>query len=157
MPTEAVIPGQRLCHLQDYLPGPGTYVRQDLLYASVVGVKQILSTEGAKVRFVRLNLPTMTVSREKEQSAIPDVGSIVTGKVVRVNPRFATVAIMVVGTTPCREDFQGIIRYVFKTSAQPKKTKSKSTTRSALVTSSALRLSRSVTPGLIIYQQRRMN
>lgn len=56
MPTEAVIPGQRLGHLQDYLPGPGTYVRQDLLYASVVGVKQILSTEGAKVRFVRLNV-----------------------------------------------------------------------------------------------------
>lgn len=34
------------------------------------------------------------------------------GKVIRVNPRFATVAILVVNDLPCREEFQGIIRSV---------------------------------------------
>ncbi|RUP49420.1 LOW QUALITY PROTEIN: hypothetical protein BC936DRAFT_142563 [Jimgerdemannia flammicorona] len=169
--AETVTPGQRLGHLQDYLPGPGTYARQGLLYASVVGVKQILETKGAK-------LPTMIVSRQKEQSVIPDVESIIIGKVVRVNPRFANVAIMVVGTTPCREDFQGIVRLttgsvhvivasnisphypsytVFKISAQPRKTRSRSTTPSAPAISFALKSSRSVMPDLTTCRQRGTN
>ncbi|ORX93029.1 hypothetical protein K493DRAFT_316205 [Basidiobolus meristosporus CBS 931.73] len=102
MSNEIVAPGQRLGHAQDYLVGTGTYCKDDLIYSSVVGFKQILETQGEK--------PTITVSREKEQSAIPEVDSIVTAKVIRVNPRFATVSIMVVGSTPCKENFQGIIR-----------------------------------------------
>jgi len=35
----------------------------------------------------------------------------VTGKIIRVNPKMATLAIMVVGNKPCKDDFQGIIRY----------------------------------------------
>jgi len=34
----------------------------------------------------------------------------VTGKIIRVNPKMATLAIMVVGNKPCKDDFQGIIR-----------------------------------------------
>ena len=41
---------------------------------------------------------------------MPEIDAIVTCKVVRVNPRFAAVNIMVVGETPCKDDFQGIIR-----------------------------------------------
>lgn len=41
---------------------------------------------------------------------MPEIDAIVTCKVVRVNPRFAAVSIMVVGETPCKDDFQGIIR-----------------------------------------------
>ncbi|KAG1250415.1 hypothetical protein G6F68_012816 [Rhizopus microsporus] len=50
------------------------------------------------------------VSKEKEQSAVPEVGSVITGKVIRVAPHQATIAIMVVGETPCKEDFMGVIR-----------------------------------------------
>ena len=37
-----VTPGQRLGFAQDYVSGSGTYVRGNLLYASVVGVKRVL-------------------------------------------------------------------------------------------------------------------
>ena len=52
----------------------------------------------------------MTVHRENSQSAMPDMEAIVICKVVRVNPRFAAVNIMVVNGIPCSDDFQGVIR-----------------------------------------------
>ncbi|RIA91202.1 hypothetical protein C1645_724344 [Glomus cerebriforme] len=98
-----VTPGQRLGFAQDYVSGPGTYVRGNLLYASVVGMKRVTKqTTGES--------PMLTVSREKQQSAIPEVYSIITGKVIRITPKEAVVSIMVVGNSPCKEDFQGIIR-----------------------------------------------
>ncbi|CAG8510600.1 3435_t:CDS:2 [Paraglomus occultum] len=131
MPVEIVTPGQRLGHAQDYAAGPGTYVRGDFLYASVVGVKRVLVETDKKTRY-------LTVSKEKVQSAVPTVGNIVrgfdlkcmfidpqhinvinipgllfyqiTGKVIRINQREAVVSIMVIGNAPCGEDFQGIIR-----------------------------------------------
>ncbi|KAF9558809.1 Exosome complex component CSL4 [Mortierella alpina] len=101
--ADAVVPGQRLGHVQEYIAGAGTYALQDFLYASVVGLKQISRTSDNE-------LPTMTVQRENSQSAIPEIEAIVTCKVVRVNPRFASVNIMVVDGKPCKDDFQGIIR-----------------------------------------------
>jgi exosome complex component CSL4 len=52
----------------------------------------------------------MSVRRENTQSAVPEIDAIATCKVVRVNPRFAAVNIMVVDGKPCTDDFQGIIR-----------------------------------------------
>jgi len=100
---DIVTPGQRLGFAQDYVAGPGTYARGNLLYASVVGIKQVsIQTAG--------ELPKLTVSREKQQSAIPEVHSVITGKVIRITPKEAVISIMVVGSSPCKEDFQGIIR-----------------------------------------------
>ncbi|KAF9436657.1 Exosome complex component CSL4 [Entomortierella beljakovae] len=100
--ADAVVPGQRLGHVQEFIAGAGTYSRQDFIYASVVGIKQITLEDN--------EMPTMTVQRENTQSAMPDIDAIVTCKVVRVNPRFAAVNIMVVDGKPCTDDFQGIIR-----------------------------------------------
>ncbi|KAI8067532.1 hypothetical protein BC940DRAFT_326367 [Gongronella butleri] len=100
--SQAVTPGQRLGYAQDYVAGPGTYERDGLLYASVVGLRQI--TEQSQ------GLPIITVSKEKEQSAVPEVGNIITGKIIRVNPTQAMVAIKVVDKVPCKEDFMGVIR-----------------------------------------------
>lgn len=36
--------------------------------------------------------------------------SIITGRVTKVNPRFASVAILCVGNTTLKEEFKGIIR-----------------------------------------------
>ncbi|KAG0226177.1 Exosome complex component CSL4 [Actinomortierella wolfii] len=99
----AVVPGQRLGHVQEYIPGPGTYSHQDFLYASVVGIKQVTTTDGDE-------RPTLSVERENTQTAIPEIDAIVTCKVVRVNPKFASVNIMVVDGKPCTDNFQGIIR-----------------------------------------------
>ncbi|KAI9260810.1 hypothetical protein BY458DRAFT_259204 [Sporodiniella umbellata] len=101
--AEAVTPGQRLGYAADYNQGPGTYEREGLLYASVVGHKYIDQATDDQ-------LPTMRISKEKEQSAVPEVNSVITGKVIRVAPHQATIAIMVVGETPCKEDFMGAIR-----------------------------------------------
>ncbi|GAB5590879.1 hypothetical protein Unana1_05779 [Umbelopsis nana] len=103
MTSTIVTPGQRLGYAQDFVAGSGTYERDGLLYASVVGVKKVVNTDNS-------NLQTITIVREKEQSAVPTVGSIITGKITKVNPRFASVSINVVDSTPCKEDFQGVIR-----------------------------------------------
>ncbi|CAO3644708.1 unnamed protein product [Mucor fragilis] len=100
---ESVTPGQRLGYAADYQQGAGTYERDGLLYASVVGQRYIDPAKDDQ-------LPVMRVSREKEQSAVPEVGSVITGKVVRVSPHQAVIAIMVVGDIPCKEDFMGVIR-----------------------------------------------
>ncbi|CAO3627420.1 unnamed protein product [Cunninghamella blakesleeana] len=100
---EAVTPGQRLGYAQDYIIGPGTYERDGLIYSSVVGIRHITNSDGNQ-------LPIISVSKEKEQSAVPDVGSVIVGKIIRVNPHQATIAIMVVDDSSCKEDFMGVIR-----------------------------------------------
>jgi hypothetical protein len=42
---EAVTPGQRLGYAQEYIAGNGTYERDGLLYASVVGIRHITTPE----------------------------------------------------------------------------------------------------------------
>ena len=47
--ADAVVPGQRLGHIQEYTAGPGTYSHQDFLYASVVGLKHVSRTSESEV------------------------------------------------------------------------------------------------------------
>ncbi|CAO3592941.1 unnamed protein product [Absidia cylindrospora] len=68
---EAVTPGQRLGYAQEYIAGNGTYERNGLLCASVVGIRHITTPDDEN------QLPIISVSKEKEQSAVPDVGSLV--------------------------------------------------------------------------------
>ncbi|KAJ3327054.1 Exosome complex component CSL4, partial [Blyttiomyces sp. JEL0837] len=103
---DIVVPGVELGQLSDFNASSGTYVRDDRIYASVVGCRKEFQqpTKAGDL------ITKIQVSRRKEPNAVPDVENIVTGKVVKVNPRFASLSIMVVGTTPCRENYQGIIR-----------------------------------------------
>ncbi|KAI8927276.1 hypothetical protein BC831DRAFT_452930 [Entophlyctis helioformis] len=119
-----VLPGQRLGAAGDYAAGNGTYVRDGHIYASVVGNRQVDKTVpvagaeataapaagGAGPAGAPAPAFTLSVVRDKHATAVPEIGSIVIGKVTRVNARFAAVSIMVVSTTPCTETFQGIIR-----------------------------------------------
>ncbi|KAG9292998.1 hypothetical protein G9A89_016360 [Geosiphon pyriformis] len=103
MTSQLVTPGQRIGIAQDFISGPGTYVRGNYIYASLVGQKLIEASSNGK-------LPTLSVIREKQRWDVPQVNSIITGKVIRITPKEAVVSIMVVGQSPCKEDFQGIIR-----------------------------------------------
>nr|CAG8546763.1 8556_t:CDS:2 [Entrophospora candida] len=95
---EFVTPGQRLGFTQNFKAGPGTYIRGSHIYASVVGVrKDFVKKDEEKI-------PIITVSREKKQSAVPDVNSIITGKVIRINPKEAFVSIMVVDVRATEKD-----------------------------------------------------
>ncbi|KAL2919930.1 hypothetical protein HK105_200847 [Polyrhizophydium stewartii] len=119
-----VLPGQRLGTTAEFRAGSGTYVRDGFVHAAVVGHRTLVrpgesadpagaapgagaaAAAGADAAVP----PTLAVVRDRHATAVPEIGSIIIGKVARVNPRLASLNIMVVGTTPCTETFQGVIR-----------------------------------------------
>jgi exosome complex RNA-binding protein Csl4 len=53
----------------------------------------------------------LNVVKELETSIVPDLHSVVIGRVSRINPRFANVDILVVGNKTLKEAFTGIVRF----------------------------------------------
>ncbi|XP_030636341.1 exosome complex component CSL4 isoform X3 [Chanos chanos] len=96
------VPGERLCSTEDCIPGTGTYLRHGYIFASLAGYV-LRKNEGEE-------LPVISVVRETEAQLLPDVGAIVTCKVTSINPRFAKVHILYVGSTPLKDRFRGTIR-----------------------------------------------
>ncbi|KAI9506260.1 hypothetical protein BX070DRAFT_219595 [Coemansia spiralis] len=111
MSSESVIvtPGRRLGLTQEYESGPGTYVRNGMIYSSILGTKKIEQAL-AETSDGSIKRPMLFVERQNTKFAIPVIGSEILGRVVRINPRAASVAIMMVDSAPCQEDFQGIVR-----------------------------------------------
>ncbi|KAH7032793.1 uncharacterized protein B0I36DRAFT_100687 [Microdochium trichocladiopsis] len=122
--AQVAVPGQLLGSTDKYIAGPGTHVRESNLYASLLGTVAVAQPDKAPGPSKRLNriissqagpLPTISVSRpgavhEKQREVLPEVGNIVLCRVTRIQPRQATVAILVVGDTVLEADWQGIIR-----------------------------------------------
>ncbi|KAI4886287.1 hypothetical protein NFI96_016553 [Prochilodus magdalenae] len=94
--------GERLCSTEDCIPGAGTYLRHGYIFASLAGYV-LRRNEGEE-------LPVISVVKETEAQLLPDVGAIVTCKVTSINPRFAKVHILYVGSTPLKDRFRGTIR-----------------------------------------------
>ncbi|XP_051558188.1 exosome complex component CSL4-like isoform X1 [Myxocyprinus asiaticus] len=101
-PMKLSVPGERLCSTEDCIPGTGTYLRHGCIFASLAGYV-LKKNEGEE-------LPVISVVRETEAQLLPDVGAIVTCKVTSINPRFAKVHILYVGSTPLKDRFRGTIR-----------------------------------------------
>ncbi|RXM36900.1 Phosphoglycerate mutase 1 [Acipenser ruthenus] len=121
--------GERLCSIEDCIAGVGTYSRHGYILASLAGyvlkknegeeasngVQNSLFTN-IKTRVIHISdlvifqLPVISVVRETEAQLLPDVGAIVTCKVTSINPRFAKVHILYVGSTPLKDKFRGTIR-----------------------------------------------
>ncbi|PIA16737.1 hypothetical protein COEREDRAFT_15229 [Coemansia reversa NRRL 1564] len=106
---ESVTPGRRLGLAEEYEAGSGTYTRNGMIYSSILGTKVVEKAEEPKETDSQ-SKPTLYVKRSNAKFAIPVIGSEVLCRVVRMNPRAASVAIMMVGSTPCQEDFQGVVR-----------------------------------------------
>jgi len=117
------IPGQPLGPASRYISGPGTHVQNSQLCASILGsvVEQAApgkSKASSKRAEDVLPLPTLSIQRSAQSlsndtaltNVLPEVGAVVLARVTRINPRQATVAILVVGETVCSDDFQGLIR-----------------------------------------------
>ncbi|KAJ2753924.1 hypothetical protein GGI19_002791 [Coemansia pectinata] len=102
-----VTPGRRLGVEQEYEAGTGTYVRNGVIYSSILGTRTISTSSDEESDDAKA---TVSVERSNTKFAIPIIGSEILGRVVRMNPRAASVAIMMVGSTPCQEDFQGVVR-----------------------------------------------
>ncbi|KAK0152067.1 Exosome complex component CSL4 [Merluccius polli] len=101
-PMKLCVPGDKLCSTDDCRPGTGVYMRHGYIYSSLAGYV-LRKNEGEE-------LPVISVVRETETQLLPDVGAIVTCKVTSINPRFAKVHILYVGSTPLKDRFRGTIR-----------------------------------------------
>ncbi|KAK2919265.1 hypothetical protein Q8A73_003636 [Channa argus] len=101
-PMKLCVPGDKLCSVEDCIPGKGVYLRHGYIYSSLAGYV-FKKNEGEE-------LPVISVVRETETQLLPDVGAIVTCKVTSINPRYAKVLILYVGSTPLKDRFRGTIR-----------------------------------------------
>eukprot|EP01132_Coremiostelium_polycephalum_P000535 gene535-674_t len=118
--SEIVTPGQRLAKSTDYISSEGTHVHKGYIYSSVLGFPHIIKRSDAEKD--NNNSPTSTTSnidttkdyivvvKEKDPGVVPEIGSIVTVKVLRINPKLANCSILCVGTKALKETFNGIIR-----------------------------------------------
>lgn len=123
------LPGQLLGPTDKYLPGPGTHIHEQQIYASIAG--PVLSspskpsssstTPSSKSKLV----PLLSISRPPTTTTdpgilgtgsgggaplLPSIDDIILARITRLGARFATCEILVIGTTVCREAFQGQIR-----------------------------------------------
>ncbi|XP_064418218.1 exosome complex component CSL4 [Latimeria chalumnae] len=101
-PVKLCIPGEKLCSVEDCVSGNGTYSKHGYIFASLAGYVVRKSENGT--------LPVISVVRESDSQLLPDVGAVVTCKVISINPRFAKVHILYVGSTPLKAKFKGTIR-----------------------------------------------
>ncbi|KAH7361990.1 exoribonuclease CSL4 [Plectosphaerella cucumerina] len=127
IPTSAV-PGKILGSSAVYHSGTGTHIHDGQVVSSLLGVVTVREAPGTKSstgapgpakRLTRLTgvlnkgeKATITVSRHagKKHETLPDVGSTVLCRVVRLMPRQAIVSIQQVGETVLQTEWQGVIR-----------------------------------------------
>uniref|UniRef100_A0A3B4AJ03 Exosome complex component CSL4 n=1 Tax=Periophthalmus magnuspinnatus TaxID=409849 RepID=A0A3B4AJ03_9GOBI len=76
-PMKLCVPGDKLCSIEDCIPGTGVYLRHGYIYSALAGY----------------------VLRKNEGE-----------EVTSINPRFAKVHILYVGSTPLKDRFRGTIR-----------------------------------------------
>ncbi|TKS69056.1 Exosome complex component CSL4 [Collichthys lucidus] len=76
-PMKLCVPGDKLCSVEDCIPGTGVYLRHGYIYSSLAGYV-LKKNEGEEV--------------------------------TSINPRFAKVHILYVGSTPLKDRFRGTIR-----------------------------------------------
>jgi exosome complex component CSL4 len=109
-----VVPGQRLAQISVCASGDGTYVRGGQVFASIVGkFLRAPAEEAAEATEAPDRRPVCTVQRVRQtNSAVPRAGDTVTGRVLSVNPRFAKVEILCLGSEALGASFSGIIRKV---------------------------------------------
>lgn len=103
MQTTLVVPGTVLGHTDEYIPGKGTYIRDNKIRASVVGKIHIQQDENA-------SFPTLSIIQEQEEVIVPEIGSIVIARVLKTTSLFAKVSILCVGGKALKSEYPGLIR-----------------------------------------------
>lgn len=101
-PLRVCIPGEKLCNVEECSPGYGTYYRHGFVFSSLAGYVTKTSENGG--------IPVVSVVTEADAQLLPGVGAIVTCKVTSINPRFAKVRILYIGSAPLKNAFRGTIR-----------------------------------------------
>jgi len=93
-----VVPGDRIGVIEEFMPGPGTYVRDGILYSKITGrvLLDMLNKRASVYPLVR-------------RVAVPRVRSIVTGQVADVQSKFALVRIYKVEEKVLPGFFTGVL------------------------------------------------
>lgn len=100
-------PGMALASCGEALAGEGTHVWAGVLHASLAGLAHVDS---------RTAPPTVSIASAFASAAassaapLPAVGDVVTCRVLRLNPRIASLEILCVGGLPLREPCTGLLR-----------------------------------------------
>ncbi|KAI9846997.1 MAG: exosome 3'-_5 exonuclease subunit ski4 (Csl4) [Sclerophora amabilis] len=134
-----VIPGQILGPRLKQSAGPGTHIHGGSICASISGLvvnddnppssaartgntpndrtpgapKESITSSSSAASIhgtPTLSIPRTASTITSETNTLPEVDSVVLARVTRINPRQATVAILVIGEAVCAEGFQGVIR-----------------------------------------------
>ena len=120
METQLAIPGMALGQASKLTSGPGTHWFNDQVLASISGPYSTTETpkivnnntklKPLKSIAVDRNLSTTTTTNAPTSNILPAVDSIVLARVTRINPRQATVAVVIVDGVVCADSFQGLVR-----------------------------------------------
>jgi exosome complex component CSL4 len=93
-----VLPGDRLGVIEEFIPDPGTYVENGIIYSEIVG-RALLDLSNKRVSVYPLT----------ERAKIPKIGSIVLGQVSNVQTDNASVRIFKIGNTQLSGFFSGVL------------------------------------------------
>ena len=93
-----MVPGERLGVIEEYVPGPGTYTEQGVIYSKIIGraLMDILNK-------------TVSVYPLAHVVSVPRTGSIVVGQVSRVGGKDATLRISKIGKKTLTGFFTGVL------------------------------------------------
>ena len=93
-----VLPGERLGVIEEFIPDPGTYVKEGTIYSKVIGR-------------ALLDLPNKRVSVYPlvHGAIVPKIGSIVLGQVSNVQTENASLRIFKIGNKQLSGFFTGIL------------------------------------------------
>lgn len=93
-----IVPGERLGVIEEFTPGPGTYVERGVVYSQIVG-RALLDIMNKRVSVYPL----------ARAASIPRTGSIVTGQVSNVQSKRAMVHITKIGKRTLTGAFTGLL------------------------------------------------
>ncbi|MCJ1329455.1 exosome 3'-_5 exonuclease subunit ski4 (Csl4) [Thelotrema lepadinum] len=114
-----VLPGTTLGTTSSSYSGPGTYIHNSNIIASIKGKPSVLAPPGpasaTSKPTISVNTPVASLrqipSRNvTRRNVLPSVNAVVLAKVTRLQQRQANVAIVVVNETVCADEFAGMVR-----------------------------------------------
>lgn len=102
-----VTPGEKVGEIGTFLPGHGVCEHNGALIATLVGK---LINESRTKDTDKATLRVASSKYAEGRAPLPEIGSTVTAKIVKVTPRAAHVEIIVIDKRPLKELFKGMIR-----------------------------------------------
>ena len=116
-PAGIVTPGQRIAQAVGFQAGQGCYIAPDgCIYASVVGLKRelpvvVAAAEGSATPEMEADgRNVVEVSMLTEPTMQPTLGDLVTARVTKINPRYASLEILCVEGRALHATFPGVVR-----------------------------------------------